>query len=156
MSCCVGRRGGSDPVLLWLWCRPEAVVLIWPLGWERPYAKGAALKSNNNKKSRTEKAPEKEGVANLCAVDSSPGDSSVATWLTIRWWFLFCMRVLLPAKFSKLFKSRQDHSISFKNRCVKRGTAVQLNQLRVHHCGQVSGYRPMLEYLKMFSSSRQI
>ena len=27
-SCGVGRRRGSDPVLLWLWCRPEAAALI--------------------------------------------------------------------------------------------------------------------------------
>ena len=31
MSCGVGRRCGSDPVLLWLRCRPAAVALIRPL-----------------------------------------------------------------------------------------------------------------------------
>ena len=30
MSCGVGRRGGSDPALLWLWCRLAAVALIDP------------------------------------------------------------------------------------------------------------------------------
>jgi len=44
MSCDVGRRGGSDPALLWLWCRPAATVLIQPLAWEPPYASDAALK----------------------------------------------------------------------------------------------------------------
>ena len=34
-----------DPVLLWMWCRPAAVALIWPLAWELPYAAGVALKS---------------------------------------------------------------------------------------------------------------
>ena len=38
-------RCGLDPVLLWLWCRPAAVVLVEPLAWESPYALGAALKS---------------------------------------------------------------------------------------------------------------
>ena len=38
MSCGVGCRHGSDPVLLWLWCRPEATALIRPLAWEPPYA----------------------------------------------------------------------------------------------------------------------
>ena len=38
MSCDVGCRRGSDPVLLWLWCRPAAVALIEPLAWEPPYA----------------------------------------------------------------------------------------------------------------------
>ena len=44
MSCGVGCRGGSDLVLLWLWCRPAAAALIQPLAWELPYASGAALK----------------------------------------------------------------------------------------------------------------
>ena len=42
MSCDIGRRHGSDPMLLWLWCRPTAVVLIPPLAWEPPCAEGAA------------------------------------------------------------------------------------------------------------------
>ena len=28
MSCGVGHRRGSDPALLWLWCRPVATALI--------------------------------------------------------------------------------------------------------------------------------
>ena len=40
---CVGRRRGSDPKLLWLWCRPAATALIRPLAWEPPYAVGVAL-----------------------------------------------------------------------------------------------------------------
>ena len=36
---------GSDSVLLWLWCRPAATVLIRPLAWAPPYAMGAVLKS---------------------------------------------------------------------------------------------------------------
>ena len=45
MSCGVGCRCGSDPVLLWLWCRPAAAGLICPLVWELPYAVGMALKT---------------------------------------------------------------------------------------------------------------
>ena len=58
VSCGVGHRGGLGPVLLWLWCRPAAVVLIRPLAWELPYATGAALKSKQNKtkiKNKTKK-----------------------------------------------------------------------------------------------------
>ena len=40
----VGHRCGSDPSLLWLWCRPAATAPIKPLAWEPPYAMGAALK----------------------------------------------------------------------------------------------------------------
>ena len=43
MSCGVGRRRGSDPGLLWLWCRPAAIAPIRPLAWEPPYAADAAL-----------------------------------------------------------------------------------------------------------------
>ena len=43
MSCGVGWRWGSDPVLLWLWWKPAATALIWPLARESPYATGVAL-----------------------------------------------------------------------------------------------------------------
>ena len=48
MSCGVGHRCGSDPVLLWLWCRLAAP--IRPLAWEPPYAGGAALEKAKKKK----------------------------------------------------------------------------------------------------------
>ena len=38
MSCGAGCRCGSNLVLLWLWHRPGAAALIWPLAWEFPYA----------------------------------------------------------------------------------------------------------------------
>ena len=47
---CIGRRFGSDPVLLWLWCRPAAIDLIQPLAVELPYAEGEALKRKKKKK----------------------------------------------------------------------------------------------------------
>ena len=37
-------------VLLWLWYRPAAVAPTGPLAWESPYAAGAALKKQTNKK----------------------------------------------------------------------------------------------------------
>ena len=43
MSCGVGHRRGSDPALLWLWCRPVATAPMGPLAWEPLYAMGAAL-----------------------------------------------------------------------------------------------------------------
>ena len=42
MSCGVGHRRGSDPVLLWLWRRLVAAAPIRPLAWEPLYATGAA------------------------------------------------------------------------------------------------------------------
>ena len=38
MSCGLGHRSGSDPMLLWLWHRPAAVAPIRPLAWEPPCA----------------------------------------------------------------------------------------------------------------------
>ena len=48
MSCGVGHRQGSDPTLLWLWCRPAAIAPIQPLAWKLPYATGT------NEKNKTE------------------------------------------------------------------------------------------------------
>ena len=47
MSCGVGHRCGSDPVLLWY--RPAAIAPIRPLAWEPLYARGAALKRPKKK-----------------------------------------------------------------------------------------------------------
>ena len=44
MSFGVGHRHNLDLVLLWLWHRPAATVLIRPLAWEPPDAEGVALK----------------------------------------------------------------------------------------------------------------
>ena len=46
MSCGVGLRPGSDPMLLWLWLWLWLVAAapIRPPAWELPYATGAALK----------------------------------------------------------------------------------------------------------------
>jgi len=53
MSCGVGCRQGSDPTLLWLWCRLTAIAPIRPLAWEPPYAVGVALeKAKRQKKER--------------------------------------------------------------------------------------------------------
>ena len=41
-------------MLLWLWCRLAAAVLIQPLAWELSYAVSAALKSERKKKSGIE------------------------------------------------------------------------------------------------------
>ena len=49
VSCGVGRRRCSDPVLLWLWRRLAATVLIRPLPWEPPYAVGVALEKQKSR-----------------------------------------------------------------------------------------------------------
>ena len=52
LSCGVGHRHGSNPALLWLWCRPAAVASIGPLAWEPPYALDAALKRQKDQKKK--------------------------------------------------------------------------------------------------------
>ena len=54
VSCGIGHRHGLDSVLLWLWYRLEATAPIRPLGWEPPYATGAALKRQKNKNKNKE------------------------------------------------------------------------------------------------------
>jgi len=49
ISCGVGGRCGSDPVLLCLWRRLAATVLVQPLAWEHPYAVGVALKKERER-----------------------------------------------------------------------------------------------------------
>ena len=64
MSCGVGHRGGSDPALLWLWCRLSAValILIQPLAWEPPYTVGAALKKIRKGKKKKKKKEKRKKI----------------------------------------------------------------------------------------------
>ena len=56
MICSVGRRHGSDLVLLWLWCRPAATAPIRPLAWRQsPYASGVALEKGQKTKKKKKK-----------------------------------------------------------------------------------------------------
>ena len=50
MSCGAGCRRGSDPALLWVWCRPAATAPIGPLAGELPYAAGAALEKAKSRR----------------------------------------------------------------------------------------------------------
>ena len=49
MRCGVVRTCGSDPPLLWLWCRLAAPVPFGPLDRELPDATSAALKDKKTK-----------------------------------------------------------------------------------------------------------
>ena len=60
MSCDVGCRRGSDPTLLWLWCRLAATAPIWPLAWEPPYAAVAALKRKKKKRIKSWESTNKQ------------------------------------------------------------------------------------------------
>ena len=55
MSCGVGHRHGSDPMLLWLWHRVAATALIRPLAWELPYAAGATVEKTKRPKKKKKK-----------------------------------------------------------------------------------------------------
>jgi len=54
-------RHGSDPALLWLWCRPVATAPIRPLAWEPPYGTGAVLeKAKRQEKKERKRERERE------------------------------------------------------------------------------------------------
>ena len=74
MSSGVGCRRCSDPALLWLWCRPAATAPIRPLAWKHPYATGAALKRNKEKKNLTSRVPAvAQQVKNLTSIHEDVG-----------------------------------------------------------------------------------
>ena len=56
VSCGVGRRCGSDLLLLWLWHRPAAIDPVGLLAWEPPYAVGVALIGQKTKKKKKKKS----------------------------------------------------------------------------------------------------
>ena len=74
MRCGIGLRCGSDPTLLWLWCRPAAPAPVQPLAWEPPYAMGVVL---NRQKTKKEKNPANPTSIHE-AVGSIPG---LAQWV---------------------------------------------------------------------------
>ena len=53
MSCGIDLKRGSDPALLWLWCKPAAAAPIGLLAWEPPYAARVALKRPKTKTKKT-------------------------------------------------------------------------------------------------------
>ena len=60
MSCGIGRRCGSDLVLLWPWRRPAATAPIRPLAWAPPYAAGAALKREREREKKKKRMSHRE------------------------------------------------------------------------------------------------
>ena len=52
VSCGVGDRRSSDPMLRWWWRKPAAVVPIQLLAWEPPYVMDVALKMQNKTKGK--------------------------------------------------------------------------------------------------------
>ena len=50
VSCGVGRRHGSDPALLWLWCRLVATAPIRPVAWGTSKCHGCGPKKTKKKK----------------------------------------------------------------------------------------------------------
>ena len=78
VSCGVGCRRSSDPALLWLWWRPEAIVLIWPPSRELPYATSAALKKK--KKTPKRKEGRKKEKRLKCLLGSKPESPLLRLW----------------------------------------------------------------------------
>ena len=75
MSCGVGCRQGTDPVLLWLWPGLAAAALLQPLAWEFPYATCAALKSKTNNSNSNNNVSHLEGCGSKGTVYKTPCQS---------------------------------------------------------------------------------
>ena len=65
VSCGVGCRRSSDPMLLWLRCRPVATALIGPLAWEPPYAAEAALEKAKRQKQKQKQTTHTHSKGNI-------------------------------------------------------------------------------------------
>ena len=101
MSCGVGSRHGSGPVLLWLWCRPATPASNRPLAWEPPYAAGVALKDKRQKKKKKKKKKKTTANVNKDVEKLEPhttacGKVSGATTVETAWHFLTWLNVKLP------------------------------------------------------------
>ena len=69
----MGRRPGSEPKLLWLWCRLAVAAPIRPLAWKLPYATGAALKRPKKKKKKERERERKVGSSDLRKIPRASG-----------------------------------------------------------------------------------
>ena len=80
MNCGLARSHGSDPMLLWLWCRPAATALIGPLSWELSKAAGVALEKQNKqnppKTTRGYDIKRRLRTTHLAAGTTSPSETS--------------------------------------------------------------------------------
>ena len=79
VSCGVGCRRGSDPALLWLWCRPVATAPVQPLAWEPPYAAGAAqeIATTTTSKKEIMISREQENKLSLGKTNNNSKDSNL-------------------------------------------------------------------------------
>ena len=64
-SCGVGHRQGSDPMLLWLWCRPAAAALIPSLGISIFHGCCPKKKKKERKKRKIKKTERKKDPGHL-------------------------------------------------------------------------------------------
>ena len=72
----VGCRRGSDPALLWLWCRLVATVPIRPLAWEPSYADRAALEKAKRPKKKRRKSRGEKGLSRGKDLSLPAGDTA--------------------------------------------------------------------------------
>ena len=116
MSCGVGHRGGLDPSLLWLWCRPAAVALIGPLVFKPPYAMGVDLNKQKTKKKKKRSILSKESLISLHRCNCEESGIYLSKCLLCTYIHLFfqneIMHIALQISFIHLIVYHKHHSMS--------------------------------------------
>ena len=158
MSCGVGRRYGSDPMLLWLWRRPAAAAPIRPLAWEPPYAAGAA--QEKTKKPEMPQMTRLPLSASLNILHSSllcckPGssascDHTTAPMGSLACWLPVCGASQRPQEEVKTWEEREARLFPGHCSCIPRLGAACLVGPTPHHssevqcCSATAPLRPLL------------
>ena len=103
MSCLVGHRLCSDPLLLWLLPRLLATAQIHLLAWEFSYAVGIALRDKTKQnKTKTKKGKQLSKYPSCFCIFFFLSNATIH--------FLLCQESLICHRFSKIFH--------FNNRCL--------------------------------------
>ena len=117
MSCGVGCRCGSDPALLWLWCRPAATAPIRLLAWESPYAAEAALEKAKRQNKKQKKKHHLAGEEMRASRDEVPNTTQKPLSLTMG---------LLCLLHGTLLRLRRLGLLKTQTRCLDRSRPLHV------------------------------
>ena len=143
MSCGIGQRRSSDPMLLWLWCRPAATTPIRPLAWDPPYVSGAAPPKKNQKKTNKKESYLSPSYLFLKSYQV-PNYFSPIIPVSGKFSMLFCTCTILFISFISLFKP----SLHLGELCTP---SCSLSSFDIHPCP--AKYVDILSHFQLRSRS---